>query len=522
MVLGLLAAMALPVGLGLAVHRKSQQIRASALGVNRGGETARELSELQTAIERESDAARQTPNDGPANDGRQARDAVTAVEQALLAQRRVQLGTLVQRWEDSLYAVCLLSLVLLSGGVLGLMIALRLRRRTEADAEACRRQEQYHQARQERLLANVPAVVWIVRADGELEFVSRRIEEALGRKPERACARTGLSLHSWFAESDQTRVRETLQALFAEGTPMDLEVQLATLPGGWERARLQACRVRRPSGEMVADGLMLNLSLQERERQKKEERRLEAMAVLEREQRNRFRGEFLAAIAHELRTPLSALLGFSELLVSGSAGPLSDEQRQYAGQIHASGQHLLALTNDVLDWGKLEAGQMVLRPMRMALRECVDEVLAAILPLSGDKRLNIHNGLGSGVEVWADPVRTRQVLLNLLGNAVRYTPEEGVIRVEADAYHGAMRVTVADSGAGIAPAQLHRIFDRFQQASSDAGGTGLGLTIARQLVEYQGGRIWAESEAGQGAIFRFTLPLPPPDAVPSEPEEVSA
>ena len=242
------------------------------------------------------------------------------------------------------------------------------------------------------------------------------------------------------------------------------------------------------------------------------------------ERANRHKSEFLAHMSHELRTPLNAILGFADVLREGMAGPLSDEQREYIGDIHASGMHLLSLINDVLDLAKIEAGQLALVRADFDVAETVAGAAALVRQRCLAKGLSLATQLEPVANVWnADARRFKQILLNLLSNAVKFTPSGGRISLRGglDPAEG-LWIEVADNGIGIAEADHERVFQEFHQAgpSTDnpaegrAEGTGLGLALVRRLVEQHGGRITLHSQLGEGACFRFNIPAATPRSAP--------
>jgi signal transduction histidine kinase/DNA-binding response OmpR family regulator len=221
------------------------------------------------------------------------------------------------------------------------------------------------------------------------------------------------------------------------------------------------------------------------------------------------KSDFIASMSHELRTPLSAILGFSELM---RAEPRQDDGRlvpdEWIEHIHTGGQHLLALINDVLDLAKVEAGRLELDREPFDLRGLVTETIAGLRPLAERKRLTISSQ-GNAEQLVADRGRVRQVLYNLLSNAIKFTPDGGSITVEAVAVDRAVRLSVSDTGSGIAPEDQAVIFDEFRQVGAIGerqAGTGLGLALARRLVEAHGGSIELESAMGTGSRFTITFP----------------
>ena len=227
------------------------------------------------------------------------------------------------------------------------------------------------------------------------------------------------------------------------------------------------------------------------------------------ERANRMKSEFLASMSHELRTPLNAIIGFSDLLAEQVAGALSSKQQRFVGHIQQGARHLLALINDILDLSKVEAGRLELSRENVPVASALAEILISIRPAAAAKGIAVHSSIGPGVTVFADRIRFKQIMLNLLGNAVKFTPDGGKIWVEATERRGRLTVSVSDTGLGIPIEEQEAIFDAFHQAGASAKGikegTGLGLAITRRLVEEHGGRIWVESEPGKGARLSFTM-----------------
>ena len=226
---------------------------------------------------------------------------------------------------------------------------------------------------------------------------------------------------------------------------------------------------------------------------------------------SRHKSEFLANMSHELRTPLNAVIGFSEVLIQRMFGELNDKQDEYLKDIYASGQHLLSLINDILDLSKIEAGRMELAPAPFHLPSALDNAVTLVKERAGRHGIALHLDVDPALgEVTGDERKIKQVLLNLLSNAVKFTPDGGRISLKAGRADGAVEISVADTGIGIAPDDQAAIFEEFRQVGSDERrreGTGLGLTLAKKFVELHGGRIWVESELGRGSTFTFTLPV---------------
>ncbi|MBA3534061.1 MAG: response regulator [Ardenticatenales bacterium] len=232
------------------------------------------------------------------------------------------------------------------------------------------------------------------------------------------------------------------------------------------------------------------------------------------ESANDLKSKFLANMSHELRTPLNAIINFAAFMLSRDFGDLTEHQDMMQQRIRANGQHLLSLINDILDLSKIEAGKMDLRCEEVDLRALIESVRSTALGLTKDKELQLVVELPEATLplIWADQRRIRQVLLNLLSNAAKFTPEEGIITVRVwEEEGGSVAVSVSDTGIGIPPEQLTRVFEEFHQVQDDASreyqGTGLGLPICRRLIEMHGGTIQVTSDLGYGSTFTFTLPI---------------
>jgi len=225
----------------------------------------------------------------------------------------------------------------------------------------------------------------------------------------------------------------------------------------------------------------------------------------------RLKDEFVAGMSHELRTPLNAIIGLSRVLERATFGPLNEKQFEYIQQIGSSGEHLLALINQVLDLAKIEANSDHLELTDVDLMEAATEALHVVRPLATKKRLELVGPVGGGnVTVTADPLKVRQILLNLLSNAVKFTPDGGMVGVEIDATPTSAGITVWDTGIGIGEDEHHLLFEPFQQLDGSLAreheGTGLGLAMVQKLAELHGGSVSVESRLGHGARFVVSIP----------------
>jgi signal transduction histidine kinase len=229
------------------------------------------------------------------------------------------------------------------------------------------------------------------------------------------------------------------------------------------------------------------------------------------EEASKHKSQFLANMSHELRTPLNAILGYTELVLDGIYGEAPEKMRSVLERIQTNGKHLLGLINDVLDLSKIEAGQLVLSLNDYSVKDMMGGVYVAVEPLAGNKKLNFKLEVPPDLPAaHGDERRLSQVLLNLVGNAIKFT-DTGEVAMKAAAANGSYTVAVTDTGPGIAEADQAKIFEEFQQSESThtkaKGGTGLGLAIAKRIVEMHGGRLWVESKLGSGSTFFFTVPL---------------
>jgi PAS domain S-box-containing protein len=229
------------------------------------------------------------------------------------------------------------------------------------------------------------------------------------------------------------------------------------------------------------------------------------------ERANRLKSEFLASMSHELRTPLHTIIGFSDLLAEELKGPLNETQKRFVEHIRNDSRHLLALISDTLDFSKIEAGRLTVHPEEFNAAEKLAGWIERLRSLANAKKQTILEAYDANVTVFADPTRLKEILYNLVSNAIKFTPDGGTITIEARQADDQALFRVTDTGIGIPEAEYAAIFDTFYQLGPTTKGvregTGLGLSITKSLVEMHGGEIRVRSKLGEGSVFEFNLPL---------------
>ena len=236
-------------------------------------------------------------------------------------------------------------------------------------------------------------------------------------------------------------------------------------------------------------------------------------AITQLESASRHKSDFLANMSHELRTPLNAIIGFSEVLLERMFGEINSKQNEYLQDILSSGRHLLSLINDILDISKVEAGRMELQPAPTDLRFVLQNSVSLVRERATRQGISLDLDVDATIgTIEADERRVKQILFNLLSNALKFTPAGGRVTLTATGIGDAVQISVRDTGIGIRPEDQDRIFEEFQQAGPGKAveGTGLGLALAKRFVEMHGGRIWVDSDVGTGSSFTFTLPINQP------------
>ena len=346
--------------------------------------------------------------------------------------------------------------------------------------------------------------------DGYLTYYSTGAEELLGYQATDVLGQRGAAVYrGGFAEA-----RSIMQRLRAEGRIKNYETAIRAKDGRWVEVSSSLSLLRNVSGAVVGT-LAICKDITERKRVEEALRASETryrQAKDAAELANRAKSEFLASMSHELRTPLNAIIGFSEVLLEKMFGDLNTRQEEYLHDILSSGNYLLSLINDILDLTKIEAGKHDL-----LLHECdLPQLLEGSLIMVKERALAHNIALALEVDqtlgmVSVDHRKVKQIVFNLLANAVKFTPAGGKVGIKATRVAHRAHIAVWDTGIGIAAEEQQRIFEAFQQVgqglTGKTEGTGLGLTLTKKFVELHGGTIWVESTPGCGSTFTFTLPL---------------
>jgi PAS domain S-box-containing protein len=356
-----------------------------------------------------------------------------------------------------------------------------------------------------RFLANaIPVQVWTATRDGRLDYVSDLTAEYFGRTSSQIIG------EQWLGVLHPDDVATTLarwQQSVASGEPYEVEFRLwsaAHQSYRWHLARATAQRDQRGA---IIRWFGTNTEIEERKRVESELERLTAEAL----DANRAKSDFLAAMSHELRTPLNAIGGYAQLIELGIRGPVTEEQRVDLLKIQRSKNHLDTLVSDVLNFAKLGSGRIDFRTRPMGVRHALDAVIEMVAPQLAQKGLAIAPyAAPNDILALADSDRTRQILLNLFANALKFTPANGTITPDVAATSDEVAMSVTDTGIGIAADQLERIFEPFVQVRRVVDptdhGFGLGLAISRQLARAMGGDLTVRSVPGVGSTFTLTLP----------------
>ena len=379
------------------------------------------------------------------------------------------------------------------------------------------------ESRYRKLLHAVPDAILEVDQDGRITILNEAAErmfgytraEFLGLNVESlvpAAMRSGHAKHrSSYAAHPNTRPMGTgleLQGQRKDGSLFPVEISLS--PNWIEGSLHVIASVRDITKRKAIEDRLRSLREQYTAELTLKNEQLEARNR-EVERANRLKTEFLASMSHELRTPLHTIIGFSELLAEQLEGVLNDKQQRFVGHILQDARHLLELINEVLDISKIESGRLELKRESFDFNACVEEVMAGIRHQAATKNIQLENQNAFHDSLYADRVRMKEILYNLLNNAVKFTPEGGHVWIEAARQGEALHISVCDTGIGIPENEQPSIFEKFYQVGDTTGGvregTGLGLPITKHLIELHGGAVSVASQPGKGSSFRLVLPL---------------
>jgi signal transduction histidine kinase len=411
------------------------------------------------------------------------------------------------------------AVILLAVPIVATYVTLQRQTRLRREAEQARLMSDAGLAEAQRL-ARLGSWEWA--PDHDRWTWSDEVYRLFGKEP-RSFYPTYADLLAAVDPGDRERVDAVLHEARQRQAPFEIDHRIQ-LADGAERFVHQRSEVRTTDGEpLVIAGTIQDVT----DRVRAEEAMRQATIAAE--EASRAKAQLLSMASHDLRTPLTAIQGYLEIVMEGGTGGISREQREMLGVAHRNARQLAALVNDLLDLSRIDAGRLPLRIQPTDVTAAIARVRSTLAPLAAEKGLDLVTGGGSApIFVSADPDRLDQILLNLVGNAVKFT-EEGRVTISASADDSWVTIAVADTGVGIAPEALPHIFEEFRQGGEDSrrkGGAGLGLAIVRHLVGLHGGTVAVQSSPGKGSTFTVRLPAAPipiePAAAPARDGELDA
>jgi PAS domain S-box-containing protein len=382
------------------------------------------------------------------------------------------------------------------------------KRRERVEREQLIEQAEAEHGRLITVVEQSPLAITIAEAPtGRLIIANREAEAIFGASLGESMSDVGAGWSAFHADGNPLAAGEWPmdRAIFGGQVIIGEMIEIERQNGERRRICVNSAPVRDPQGNVDA-GVTIFWDVTEQHRAEQELR----SARLEAEAASRAKSEFLAVMSHELRTPLSAILGYEELLFDGITGPVNEGQRTQLGRIKASAMHLLSLIDEVLTLSRVEAGREVTHPERILVLAALQESAVLAEPLAVEKGLSLRVvPPDDSCAVWADATKLRQILLNLLTNAIKFT-DSGSVTLESGKCGEMIEIMVCDSGIGIAPADHERVFDTFwqveQKSTRKVGGTGLGLSVSRRLARLMHGELTVRSRLGAGSTFTLRLP----------------
>ena len=349
----------------------------------------------------------------------------------------------------------------------------------------------------------MPVQVWTATPDGNLDFVTERGASYFGRTPEQIIGEGWLSvLH----KDDVARTIERWTRSLTTGAPYEIEFRLLCVEDGTYRWFLGRATAQRNERGEITHWVGTNTDIDDQKRAQAERDE----ALRQASEASAAKTKFLNMVSHELRTPLGAIGGYTDLLEMGARGPVPADQMEYLRRIKHNQQHLLRMINDLLGYAKIESGQATYDMRQVRVGEIVTAVEAMIQPQLEAKHLTYRRDLDdAGATIFADPDKTRQIVLNLMSNAVKFTPAQGMVSIAAKRENSTVSITVQDTGVGIAADKLDVVFEPFVQVpnrlTSGVEGTGLGLAISREFARGMGGDLTVQSTPEAGSAFTVQL-----------------